>query len=337
MPKTTLAVVVPAYNEEVVIKSSLKSLTKVINKKNIYVVSDGSKDKTSIIAKQIVPNVLSLRKNRGKAGALDMLLNKYKLCDRYEYIFFFDADTQITKDFVKEIEKVIKARRPSLVVGTVTSSKKGLISAYRVFEYGFSHMFFKKAQDIIGTIVVAPGCASIYRADVLKKLDFSRRTLTEDLDLTMQIHSKRLGNIVYCPKAKVITQDPDTFSDYWNQINRWNTGFWQNYFIHRLYIPKSKINNQIWLLMLDFILWISVLVLSVTHPIEILKLYLYAFALSAILGTVVSIITAQYWAILYSPMFGLFQLANTISFVYSFPRAIVGQKISLGWQKVARY
>lgn len=337
MSKATIAVVVPAYNEEQVIQSSLKSLARVISAQHIYVVSDGSTDQTAKLAKQTVPQVLALRKNRGKAGALEALIRKYQLTKRYRYVFFFDADTRIRPSFITEIKKVIKAQRPALVVGTVTSDRNKLISAYRVYEYGFSHMFFKNAQNVMGTIVVAPGCASIYRADVLDQLDFSRKTLTEDLDLTMQIHKNKLGKIVYCPKAKVITQDPTTFADYWKQINRWNTGWWQNFFIHKLYQPNSKINAEVLLLLADLLLWLYILSLAIIHPLIFIKLYALAFALASGLGLLVSLITANYWALPYVPLFGFFQLINLTSLIYSFFRAIFGRSSQLGWQKVSRY
>jgi biofilm PGA synthesis N-glycosyltransferase PgaC len=337
MKKATIGVVVPAYNEEQVITDSLKSLKKVISPKHIYVVSDGSVDKTASLARQAVPNVLALGKNRGKAGALKELLDKYTLTEKYDYIFFFDADTRIDINFIRSIKKTIKESRPACVVGTVSSARNKLISAYRVYEYGFSHMFFKNAQNAIGAIVVAPGCASVYRADVLAQLDMGRKTLTEDLDFTLQIHRRKLGKIVYCPKAKVLTQDPQGFSDYWKQVTRWNTGFWQNFILHKLYLPTSKISAEVWLLTGDFIYWLIILALAINEPILFLTLYGTAMILTTVIATVTAAVLKQYWAIPYAPLFGFFHVVNVASFVYSFFRTIFSGKRNLSWQKVSRY
>ncbi len=337
MKKTTIAVVVPAYNEEKVIGSSLASLRKNIDTKHVYVVSDGSTDKTAKIAKSLTSNVLALRKNRGKAGALQALIHKYGLVARYQYIFFFDADTCIGKEFLPEIKKIIKRERPACVVGTVTSSKNKLISAFRVFEYGFSHKFFKNAQNFMGTIVIAPGCAAVYRADVLARLDFSRKTLTEDLDFTIQIQHNRYGKVVYCPRARVFTQDPMTLSDFWNQITRWNTGFWQNFFIHRLYRPNRKLNLEVLLLLSDFLLWIGLLAFAVWQPMYFLALYGTSLLILTAIAAGTIALEKQYWALPYVPLFNFFQVVNTMSFVYSFFRAVFGSKRILSWQKVARY
>lgn len=265
------------------------------------------------------------------------MLKKYQLTERYQYIFFFDADTRLHPDFVREVKKVIKAQKPACTVGTVTSDRNKFISAYRVYEYGFSHMFFKNAQNVMGTIIIAPGCASVYRADVLAKLDFSQRTLTEDMDLTLQIHRKRLGKIVYCPRAKVITQDPTTFKDYWHQVNRWNTGFWQNFFLHRLYIPTTKVSAETLLLLGDFLWWIFILILAVSRPLLLLALYDWAIALSMVLAITVSVILKQFWAIPYTPFYVIFHFTNLLSFIFSFFRAVFSRSDKLTWHKIIRY
>lgn len=337
MRKATFAVVVPAYNEEKVIGRSLQSLRRCISAKHIYVVSDGSIDATAKIAKSHTENVLKLRKNRGKAGALQALLKKYQLTDRYQYIFFFDADTEIEKSFLREVTKVIAKKNPACVVGTVTNTKNKIISAFRVFEYGFSHKFFKNAQNAMNTIVIAPGCAAVYRADVLAKLDFHGGTLTEDLDFTIQIQHQRYGRVIYCPQARVFTQDPMTFSDFWNQINRWNTGFWQNFFKHRLYRPTRTLNLEVLLLLSDFILWIALLGFAVFEPLYFLALYGTSLLILTIIASATIIMEKQYWALPYVPAFNFFQVVNTVSFVYSFFRAIFSTKKRLSWQKVARY
>ncbi|HSX42387.1 MAG TPA: glycosyltransferase family 2 protein [Candidatus Saccharimonadales bacterium] len=332
-----IAVVVPAYNEAAVLAESLKSLSTVVSSDHIYVVSDGSTDQTARIAKASVPNVLALKKNRGKAGALKALITKFRLTRRYDYIFFFDADTRISREFLKRVRRMLVDEKPALLVGTVGSGRNGLISAYRAYEYGFSHFFYKNAQNAMGTIVVAPGCASVYRSDVIDALDFTNHTLTEDLDLTMQIHHRRLGRIVYCPQATVATQDPATFSDYWKQINRWNTGFWQNFFLHKLYQPNRKINLEVLLLVADVGLWLVILALAAVHPLVILKLYGLSLLISTSLGVATVALTGQFWALPYAPLFGFFHLINLSSLIYSLFRATVRGRQPLSWQKVSRY
>ncbi len=333
--QATFCVVVPAYNEELVITNSLRSLKRAISSNHIYVVSDGSTDKTAQLARAQVANILALRKNIRKAKAIERLLKKYQLTKRYRYVMFFDADTQIKRGFFQEIKKYTNDN-PACIVGTVSSHRRGLISAYRTYEYGLSHMLFKNAQNAMGTILVAPGCASIYAAPVLEQLTFNNHTLTEDYDLTLQIHMRRLGRIVYAPKGVVITQDPTSLKDYWQQVLRWQTGGWQNLFLHRLYQLKRRVNFEFYLLLLDGFIGIGWLVYGLSHPhlaIITLECFYFGFLLFA---TIVLLLKRSYWALPQMFLFPIFYLIGLAAYIYSFFRAIFGGK-ELSWGKLTRY
>lgn len=333
--KTTFCVVVPAYNEGLVIEHSLESLKQAISPDHIYVVSDGSTDATAQLARSQVSNVLALRKNIGKASAIERLIRKYELTKRYQYVMFFDADTQIKPNFFREIRKYTAAK-PACIVGTVASHRRGLISAYRTYEYGLSHMLFKNAQNAMGVVLVAPGCASIYRSAVLEQLTFRNHTLTEDYDLTLQIHMRRLGKVVYASKAVVMTQDPDTVKDYWNQILRWQTGGWQNLFLHRLYQPKRRVSFEFYLILLDSTIGIGTLLYGLSHPVIAREVLVTFYAGFLLFAAVILLLKKSFWAMPAMVVFPFFYAIGLISYIYSFFRAIFGGS-RLNWNKVTRY
>src|SRR3989344_4182850 len=99
LKKSDIAVILPAHNEELVIRSSIKALKRSIRRQHIYVVSDGSKDNTYKLARAERVHVSYLNPGRGKAKAMKYLLEQYKLFERYKLIFIVDADTKIDKDF----------------------------------------------------------------------------------------------------------------------------------------------------------------------------------------------------------------------------------------------
>lgn len=336
MPKRNICVVIPAFNEEQVIVSSLRALKKVIRRDNIYVVSDGSTDSTAKLARQQHVNVMALRKNVGKAVALNKLIKTRKLTERYKYVLFTDADSRLDENFSKEIKKALK-HNAACLVGTVVSDRKGLVSAFRTYEYGLSHRVFKKAQSVMGVVTIAPGCTSLYRGDVLSKLYFSRRTLSEDFDLTVQIHKQKLGKILYVPSAKVITQDPVSLPDFWKQIMRWNTGFWQNIFCHKLYRPFSKLSLEIYLLVFDSLGWFASLAFAIFFPGTFLYLMLYTYLMLVSLSSIIIFIEKKLWALLYVPFFPILYLMNLAAYSYSFFRALLGKNRELSWSKVGRY
>ncbi len=51
--------------------------------------------------------------------------------------------------------------------------------------------------------------------------------MTEDFDVTIQIHRQKLGRIQFIPKAVAYTQDPRNLKDFTKQITRWNRGMMQ--------------------------------------------------------------------------------------------------------------
>ena len=236
MKRTDVAVLIPAINEELVLGLTLESLLNIVDKKHIYVVNDGSTDKTEEIAKYYIDNILTIP-NGGKAKALNTSLEYFKLPDKYEYIFFMDADTQPNEEFLDVTMKHFdedKDKKVVCVVGRVHGLGGSWISKYRKWEYYIAHTIHKRAQSYLRSILVVPGCATVYRSYVFKEIKFPRGTLTEDMDFTFLLHRHGYTNMVYEDKAAVFTQDQQTLVGFLKQINRWYIGFWQCVRKHQL-------------------------------------------------------------------------------------------------------
>ena len=236
MKRTDVAVLIPAINEELVIALTLESVLKLVDKEHIYLVNDGSTDKTEEIAKQYINNVLTLP-NGGKAKALNTSIEYFNLPGKYEYLFFMDADTQPNEEFLdvtmrhfdKDYDKKVVC-----VVGRVHGLGGTWISKYRKWEYFVAHAIHKRAQSFLRSILVVPGCATVYRSFVFREIQFPRGTLAEDMDFTFLLHRRGHTNMIYEDAAVVYTQDPQTLVGFVKQINRWYTGFWQCVRKHQL-------------------------------------------------------------------------------------------------------
>lgn len=224
-----IAVLVPANNEEKVISICLDAVLKMTSAQHVYVVDDGSKDNTGKIARKYTRNVVRTP-NRGKAHALNFGIKNYNLTKKYNYILFMDADTKPSSsylNFALRHFKNDKEKKIHCVIGRVKVSGNNWISKYRQWEYQISYLIHKKAQEYMKSILVAPGCATLYRSEVFKTLKFPSGTLTEDMDFTFQMHRNGLNYMVFDNKAIVYTIDPQNLKDFVKQLNRWYTGFWQ--------------------------------------------------------------------------------------------------------------
>ncbi|MBU5268050.1 glycosyltransferase family 2 protein [Virgibacillus proomii] len=118
VPKTLI--IVPAYNEEVSIASTLNSLIKLkrnIKSLEICVVNDGSIDKTADIVASFDVVLLNLPMNLGIGGAVQTGY-KYAYNHGYEIAVQFDADGQHNpNDFLELIKPIIK-NEEDMVVGS---------------------------------------------------------------------------------------------------------------------------------------------------------------------------------------------------------------------------
>ena len=101
--KDDIFIVMPAFNEEKMIRETLRGL-KNEGYRNIVVVDDGSMDKTSEIAKDEGVIVCRHILNRGLGGALGTGI-KCALLYKPKVIVTFDADGQ---HHPKDVEKVVK-------------------------------------------------------------------------------------------------------------------------------------------------------------------------------------------------------------------------------------
>lgn len=90
----SVTTIIPAYNEEKYIESVLKAAQNVEIIDRIIVVSDGSTDRTSQIASMAGAEVLELKDNLGKGGAIKAGLNR---CED-DIILLLDADLIGLKD-----------------------------------------------------------------------------------------------------------------------------------------------------------------------------------------------------------------------------------------------
>jgi poly-beta-1,6-N-acetyl-D-glucosamine synthase len=95
MTVRNVAVLIPAHNEEMVIKSSIEAIAALVPRENIHVVSDGSTDRTAELARRAGVNVIETRANVGKAGALEEAIDRFGLVNRFDVVLLLDADTAI--------------------------------------------------------------------------------------------------------------------------------------------------------------------------------------------------------------------------------------------------
>ncbi len=235
-----LALLLPGHNEELIIATTIRSAIAAGQKlEDIYVVDDNSSDKTRREALTILPksNVLSVARS-GKALAVHKAIKKFEIVKRYHWVHIADADSIFSSDYFRIYKRKLNNRRYVVAVGFVQSMRGNWISTYRALSYSYGQHLVRRLQSMVGMITVFPGPTTSFRTDILEYLDFNTGTLTEDFDITLQVHRQKLGKIAYIPEAISYTQDPQSLHDFIKQTERWFRGYFQG-------ISKYKIGRSL--------------------------------------------------------------------------------------------
>lgn len=238
-----IAAIVPAHNEELVIRKCIKALKQSLKPKQIHVISDGSTDNTYMLAKKEGCKVIGTAPGLGKARALVHLIESYDLYNKYKFIMIVDADTKIDKHYIGRALPYFNDPRISAVFPTARIKwPSHIIPKFSLYIVAYRERLDRALQFFMGygqtwkytnANFVTPGFATIYRSDILKQLRIDRPgILIEDFNLAFELHRKKLGAATFHPTFIGWDQHPDNLKDYWNQVKRWNIGFFQTYRTH---------------------------------------------------------------------------------------------------------
>ena len=118
-------IVIPAFNEELVLEQTLNALLQEVSSNQVLVVNDGSTDKTSQIVNDKSINLLELPFNLGVGAAMRSGFQFAKE-NGFQKVIQFDADLQHQPKYIKEI--VSELEKYDVVVGSRFAAK----SSYKV-------------------------------------------------------------------------------------------------------------------------------------------------------------------------------------------------------------
>ena len=225
--------IIPAHNEENVIKNLIESLKSQNYNKDlydIYVIADNCTDNTAKIAKEagaIVYERFNPSK-KTKGYALDWFLQqKIKENAPYDAFFVFDADNIVDPDFIKNMNKKL-CQGEDVVQGyrDIKNPTDSWITAGYALFYWTMHRFYHLARYNLGLSPLLNGTGFMVRFDVIKPTGWNTVTLTEDIEFSLKriIKGKRLG---WATDAIVYDEQPVGFKQSWSQRSRWTVGHMQ--------------------------------------------------------------------------------------------------------------
>jgi poly-beta-1,6-N-acetyl-D-glucosamine synthase len=272
-----VAVLIPAHNESAVIADSIEAITKLVPRKNVHVVSDGSTDDTFAIALRCGVKAIQTRRNVGKAGALRDAIERFQLVERFPVVMLLDADTRVQPGYFAAALPLFDSPKVVAVAGCVRTDTNRLLSPVgnlltghrmRIYALGQRVLKFGQTSRYLNATPIVPGFASVYRTAVLPAIDINPAGLViEDFNMTFEVYHHDLGQVAFTLRAVAVTQDPDNFRDYIRQTKRWALGLWQTVRRH-----PPQLNLFTAMLALSLTELITSCLLFVTLPLLVLIL-----------------------------------------------------------------
>jgi cellulose synthase/poly-beta-1,6-N-acetylglucosamine synthase-like glycosyltransferase/peptidoglycan/xylan/chitin deacetylase (PgdA/CDA1 family) len=238
----SVAVIVPAYNEEKVICKTIKSVLASSRKDfEVIVVDDGSKDATAELARQTFaddPRVkVFVKSNGGKATAANFGLRQTDA----EVVVCIDADTVLSNDAIPQLVRHFAHARVGAVAGTaVVGNNINLLTQFQALEYTIGQYLDRRAFAFFNAIGVVPGAIGAWRRQALLAVGgYSSDTLAEDADATFAIVNAG-WRVINETGAEARTEAPEKVTAFLKQRYRWMFGTLQVVVKHTREAIKKK-------------------------------------------------------------------------------------------------
>ncbi len=238
--KPGITILMPAFNEENVVKKALNSIEQLDYPVKAIFIDDASTDNTLQEAEEFASEKIEILKhstNKGKAAALNTGLSHTDT----EYFVVQDADSKID---TKLLEKAVATIHKNDDLGAVIASiapldTSNFVKKLQKVEYRLTN-FYRLLMTEINTLNVTPGAFSIYRTrDVKKAGRFDEDNLTEDLEMAFKLREYgKSFEMIYFNQSE--TEFPSSLMALYNQRVRWARGFIYNGWKYR----KMFFNRQ---------------------------------------------------------------------------------------------
>lgn len=194
MKKKQLSVIIPVYNSELYLKSTLDSIVNqtVFNELEIILINDGSIDQSQYICQEYCNRYDNIflynQENLGVSQARNNGLKKVTS----QYVTFLDSDDYIANNLYEQELEEIKNKNPDVLIvdfekkhedGTIKKYRKSFIKEWNINQDCMCDFF----KGLIGGQVVD----KVFRTDIIRDINFSDKyKIGEDMMFTFLALSK---------------------------------------------------------------------------------------------------------------------------------------------------
>ncbi|MCX5886418.1 MAG: glycosyltransferase [Proteobacteria bacterium] len=237
----TITIIIPAYNEEVLIESTLASTMEVSyprDKLQVIVINDCSTDGTLATIKNVRERypeiiVVDFTENRGKRHALAAGVR----ISTGEVLVFVDSDCFLDPGAIRNIIDGFADPKVAAVCGhcEVANAWTNSLTKMQAVRYYISFRVLKAAESIFDSVTCLSGSLAAYRRTTLMEVldDWIKQTFLgqpaifgDDRSLTNYL-LKRNHKIIYDSRARIVTVVPENYKHFFSQQMRWKRSWFR--------------------------------------------------------------------------------------------------------------
>jgi cellulose synthase/poly-beta-1,6-N-acetylglucosamine synthase-like glycosyltransferase len=228
----SVAVLIPAHNEEVVIQETLKAMVKLYypGQLDIFVLDDSSVDSTEEIVRyfsNMFSNIHYIKVPNGYPKGKSRVLNYGLSITFSDYFLVYDADNQPEQNAVIELVHAAEETKNSAgAVGYVRTinSERNLLTKMISIEFQVFQLLMQSGRWNLFKTGSLAGTNMLLKRSVIEELGgYDPYALAEDAELTIRITA--MGKTLpVVSTSQTWEQEPEKLSIFIRQRTRWLTG-----------------------------------------------------------------------------------------------------------------
>jgi biofilm PGA synthesis N-glycosyltransferase PgaC len=284
-PQQGMTILIPCYNEQSILQTTIEGLKRIdYTNYEIIFINDDSKDNTLKVLDILLdlgpsfirydnpiahaevrnfykskkyPNVFVIDKsNGGKADCLNAAL----VYANHDLVVTLDADTILDEEALLIVNQRFKER--TIAGGGNVRILQGFSGTSNRFSFNLKHIIrfqiieymkgfgiLKHSLSKVNALLVISGAFGIFNRRILIELGGYRKTVGEDIDITLKFQDYISRNptykMIYIPQAICYTECPESWGDLYKQRIRWQKAFVDCIIRYRKTLLKSVFSRPV--------------------------------------------------------------------------------------------
>lgn len=234
-PSKRFALLIAAHNEERVIGNLLDNLKRLDYPNDMYeifLIADNCSDETALIGRRMGVTVLEHHympgEPKGKPYAIRYAIDVLdeRLGKEFDAVCIFDADNLVSLNYLREMNNhLLNGDRLIQCYLDSKNPDDNWISMGYATSYYYMNRSWQLAKSRLGLGNAIGGTGFCVEASLLKEVGWSAKSLTEDLEFTMQCLLRGV-RATWAHYARVFDEKPTGFRASLVQRLRWARGHW---------------------------------------------------------------------------------------------------------------